>query len=161
MADASGFRFVPRSGGRLYQGWATRTSRPDLLVGFLAPPGTSAAELTLADSWAVADGVYLFLGAPVRSTPAFAEGLGGLLATRTWAGARLLWIADPNLAVGQWDPVGISLVDLGASRRDARDAHTFPVPQLRVRPQRRPGRSRSTRTRRRSPSVPGPPVRSG
>ena len=115
MADASGFRFVPRSGGRLYQGWATRTSRPDLLVGFLAPPGTSAAELTLADSWAVADGVYVFLGAPVRSTPAFAEGLGGLLATRTWAGARLLWIADPNLAVGQWDPVGISLVDLGAT----------------------------------------------
>lgn len=114
MADASGFRFVPRIGGLLYQAGETRKSRPDLLVAFLAPSGTpQATELTLADSWGIADGVYLFLGAPVRSTAIFADGVSGLLASRTWAGTRLLWIVDPNLPVPDWNPIGISLVDVG------------------------------------------------
>lgn len=113
MAESE-FRFVPRSGGELYQGQQTRTSRVDLRVAFLAPAGTpAAAQLTATDSWALADGVYLFLGVSARDTTTFAAGVRSLLATRTWAGTRLLWIADPNLAVRDWSPVGISLTDVG------------------------------------------------
>lgn len=107
MADPAAFRFVPRVGGALYQGRARRNDPVDGSVAFVAPPGTPTAELTLVDSWGVAAGVYVFLAAPVRDVAAFVAGLRGLLATRTWAGARLLWIADPNLAVRDWNPVGI------------------------------------------------------
>jgi hypothetical protein len=115
MADSSAFRFVPRVGGALYQGRAQRNSPLDLSVAFVPPPDTPVAELTLADSWGIPAGVYLFLATPVRNLAAFVAGLRSLLATRTWAGARLLWIADPNLAVRAWNPVGISLVDVGPS----------------------------------------------
>ncbi len=114
MPEAAAFRFVPRAGGELYQGRAQPLGRLDLAVAFLAPPDSPAAtELTVSESWGLADGVYLFLGAPVRSPAAFVAVVRGLLASRTWAGARLLWITDPNSAPRDWNPVGISLVDVG------------------------------------------------
>ncbi len=114
MADPVDFRFVPRIGGALYQGRPTSVSQDDLRVGFVAPLGTpTAAELSAADSWGVAGGVYLFLGRPVRSPVPFVEALRALLETRTWAGTRMLWIDDPNLPTLDWNPVGISLLDPG------------------------------------------------
>ncbi len=138
MAESE-FRFVPRSGGVLYQGQQTRTSRVDLRVAFLAPAGTpAAAQLTATDSWALADGVYLFLGASgarhgdVRgrgAQPARHADVGG----HPPAVDRRSQPRRPGLEPGRDQPDRRR-----TGGRHAVHAHPLSLPQLRLHPQRRP-----------------------
>lgn len=104
------FRFVTRLSGALCQ--ARSADGPVPLVAFL-PASTTAAgtEFTLADSWALPFGVYIFLGAPVWDSMLFAARAHDLLASRTWSNTRLLWIPNPNVPPNHWNAVGFSVTD--------------------------------------------------
>ena len=108
------FRFVPRRRRRALPRAADSRTAGSTCGRVRRPPGTPVADAHPRDSWAVADGVYLFLGAhrcgiPRRSS----AGSAACWPRGRGPGARLLWIADPNLAVRDWNPVGISLIDVG------------------------------------------------
>jgi len=109
------FQFALKPATSIYYAQATPGGPPDPRVAFLPPDGAPLpSALTLADSWAVDGGVYLFPGAAVTSTPVFAAGVRAVLALQQWAGTRLLWVADPNVPVNDWQLAGIPLVGLNA-----------------------------------------------
>lgn len=109
------FQFALRPATTIYYAQATPGGSPDSRVAFLPPDGAPLPPLlTLPDSWAVDGGVYLFPGAAVASTPVFAAAVRALVASQPWAGTRLLWVADPNVPVNDWQLAGIPLVGLSA-----------------------------------------------
>jgi len=112
---SAGFQFALKPATSIYYAQATPDAAPDPRVAFLPPDGAPLPPLlTLPDSWAVDGGVYLFPGAAVASTPAFAAGVRALVTSQQWAGTRLLWVADPNVPVHDWQLAGIPLVGLSA-----------------------------------------------
>ncbi len=112
---SAGFEFVLKPATSIYYAQATPGGPPDPRVAFLPPDGAALPPaLTLPDSWAVDGGVYLFPGATVASTPVFAAGVRTVVTSQQWAGTRLLWVADPNVPVNNWQLAGIPLVGLSA-----------------------------------------------
>ena len=111
----TGFQFALKPATSIYYAQATPDAPPDPRVAFLPPDGAALPPLlTLPDSWAVDGGVYLFPGAAVASTPVFAAGVRALVTSQQWAGTRLLWVADPNVPVNDWQLAGIPFVGLNA-----------------------------------------------
>ena len=111
----TGFQFALKPATSIYYAQATPDAPPDPRVAFLPPDGAPLPPLlTLPDSWAVDGGVYLFPGAAVASTPVFAAGVRALVTSQQWAGTRLLWVADPNVPVNDWQLAGIPFVGLNA-----------------------------------------------
>ena len=115
---SAGFRFALELATSIYYAQATPDDRPNPRLAFLPPDGTPPdglpPTLTLADSWALQGGVFLFVGAALVSTPAFAAGVRTVVSSQQWNGARLLWVTDPNVPVNDWELAGIPLTGLTA-----------------------------------------------
>ena len=108
-----GFRFALRPAASIYYAQAGPADPPNPRLAFLPPEGAPLpSAFTLAESWAVEAGVYLFVGTAAASTPTFAAGVRDVVSSQPWTGTRLLWITDPNAQVSDWQLAGISLVEL-------------------------------------------------
>ena len=109
------FRFALSPTTSIYYAQATPGDPPNPRLAFLPPDGAPLPPtLTLAESWAMEAGVYLFIGAAAASAPAFAAGVRAVVSSQPWTGTRLLWITDPNAQVNDWQLAGIPLVGLTA-----------------------------------------------
>ena len=122
-----GFRFALRPATSIYYAQAALADPPNPRLAFLPPDGAPLPlAFTLAESWAVEAGVYLFVGAAAASTPTFAAGVRAVVSSQPWTGTRLLWITDPNAQVSDWQLAGISLVELTAGGGQLATLTVFP-----------------------------------
>jgi hypothetical protein len=92
-------------------------------VGYVPLPGTVAptGTLTLADSWRVTPGVYLFLTATPGDKAAFLVQLAEVLANPAYTDTRFLWLAgSPDRTAEHWTPAVLQLSQNagGAGRLD-------------------------------------------
>ena len=80
---------------------------------FVPPDGAPLPPtLSLADSWALQAGVYVFTGAAVARLVTFTSAVRALVSSQPWTGTRLLWVTDPNAEVNDWELAGIPLTGL-------------------------------------------------
>jgi len=80
----------------------------------VAPAGEPPPQspLSLGESWALYDGVYLFLGDDLVDQGAFLARLRVLLTDPALRGARLLWIANPEDGFERWVVTALRVADL-------------------------------------------------
>jgi hypothetical protein len=86
-------------------------SMPAYTVAFWPGAGQTGlpSSLTLAETWQLGTGAYLFLGAAPTSQPAFVAALTTYLQDPAYPAPRFLWIANPNDPSGQWQSSRIVL----------------------------------------------------
>ena len=102
------FRFTRQPGTPVYYAQATPADPADPRLAFVAPDAVPPpATLTLAESWALRAGVYLFAGTAVASPASVLAGVRAVVSSRPWTGTRLLWVTDPNVTLSRWDLTGI------------------------------------------------------
>ncbi|MEO8381652.1 MAG: hypothetical protein ABI779_18465 [Acidobacteriota bacterium] len=102
------------TGQQLYylDGAGSQSGLPRYNVVFLPRPGSGlSSPLTLAQTWVVPGGVYLFLNAPVSDIPAFQSAVWQFLSAPGNAAVRFLWLDDPNAPLSAWSPA--TLTDAG------------------------------------------------
>ncbi len=93
------------------EGVGQRTDRRLLFVApAVEPPPQS--PLSLGESWALYDGVYLFLGDDLVDQGVFLARLRVLLTDPALRGARLLWIANPQDGFERWVVTALRVADL-------------------------------------------------
>lgn len=86
-------------------GAASQTGLANYGAVFLPPAGiTVQSQVTLAQTWVVAGGVYLFLNAAVNDAAAFVAAVRQFLSAPGNANVRFLWIDDPNAPLSAWSP---------------------------------------------------------
>lgn len=86
-------------------GAGSQTGLANYNVVFLPPPdSTLPTSVTLAQTWGVAGGVYLFLNAAVTDATAFVAAVRQFLSAPGSPNVRFLWIADPNAPLSAWSP---------------------------------------------------------
>jgi hypothetical protein len=102
------FRFALQPGTSVYYAQATLADPGNPRLAFVPPDGVpQPTTLTLAESWALEAGVYLFAGTAVASPAAVLAGVRAVVSSQPWIGTRLLWVTDPNVRVSSWELAGI------------------------------------------------------
>ena len=133
-----GFRFALQASGVHLYAQADPADPPNPRLAFLPPEGAPLpSAFTLAESWAVKAGVYLFVGTAAAGTPTFAAGV------RNWSrrsrgpgpGCSGLPTRTPRSATGG-SPGSPGRADHG--RRAVGHPDRLPVPQLRLPAERGP-----------------------
>lgn len=86
-------------------GAGSQTGLANYNVVFLPPAGAIlSSPVTLAQTWAVAGGVYLFLNAAVADATAFVTAVRQFLSAPGNTNARFLWVDNPNAPLSAWSP---------------------------------------------------------
>jgi hypothetical protein len=86
-------------------GAGSQTGLANYNVVFLPPPGVIVpSPVTLAQTWVIAGGVYLFLNAAVTDATAFVSAVRQFLAAPGNSNVRFLWIDNPNAPLSAWSP---------------------------------------------------------
>ena len=116
---------------------------------FIVPAGQSIPPtLTLAESWAIAGGLYLFVDQAPSNEVTFVAAVRDYVAAPGRQAVRLLWLADPNAPLAAWSPAALTVDASGPSARSHRSCFaTTPRPRRRVQRRQRHG-SRRDRHRR-------------
>lgn len=100
--------------------WLAGASRT---IGFQASAATPGDHPTLAQTWADAGGLYLFLAAAPADDAAFEAALLPFLQSAGWPGGpRFLWLANPGAPVSQWAGEFLRLDSAGGASTVARRA---------------------------------------
>ena len=108
-----GFRFALQLATSLYYAQPAPDVPHNPRLVFVPPGGAPLPPaLSLADSWALQAGVYVFTGAAVARLVTFASAVRALVSSPPWTGTRLLWVTDPNAEVNDWELAGIPLTGL-------------------------------------------------
>jgi hypothetical protein len=88
----------------ILDGAGSQTGLGNYNVVFLPPDSTLPSSVTLAQTWVVAGGVYLFLNAGVNDPSTFVAAVRQFLSAPGSSNVRFLWIADPNAPLSAWSP---------------------------------------------------------
>jgi len=110
-----GFRFALQLATSLYYAQPAPDVPQNPRLVFVPPNGAPLPlppTLSLADSWALQAGVYVFTGAAVARLVTFTSAVRALVSSQPWTGTRLLWVTDPNAEVNDWELAGIPLTGL-------------------------------------------------